>query len=449
MSSPHPAQGIPSELPPTPEAGTTGITEILEPSPAVHTPSPPAPPQSAPPRKRHRRAALLAGAAAIAVAGAGGITAYASAHKTVTLDVDGRVTTVETFQGDIAGLLADEGVDVTSRDAVTPGADGSLRDGGTVVVRYGHEVTLQSGGEQRTTWVTALDADEALATLSERSGDVALVPSRSGGRVSLPLRLDTDRPVNLVVGGKTQRVDDGAAQLDDVLAENDVTVDKDDRITVERLTVEGERASSPSTPTLSVVVEQVRTTVEKTVTKLPFDKMRTADPDRFEDLAPYVETKGVVGKRVTTWDVTTVDGEVTERDKRSAKVERKPVDQVTVYGTKERPAPEPEPEPEPEPVAKAAEPAPKAAAEPKADVVATSGVWAQLAQCESGGNPATNTGNGYYGLYQFSLPTWQAMGGSGLPSEASASEQTMRAQKLQQQSGWGQWPGCAAKLGLL
>ena len=80
---------------------------------------------------------------------------------------------------------------------------------------------------------------------------------------------------------------------------------------------------------------------------------------------------------------------------------------------------------------------------------APAGVWAQPAQCESGGNPATNTGNGYYGLYQFSLPTWQAMGGSGLPSEASAAEQTQRAQKLQAQSGWGQWPACAAKLGLL
>ncbi|WP_285105688.1 resuscitation-promoting factor [Promicromonospora sp. MEB111] len=448
MSSPHPAQGIPSEQPPTPEAGSdVGITEIFEPPSTVHPLVPPDSPQPAPPRKRHRRAALLAGAAAIAVAGAGGITAYGSAHKTVTLDVDGKVTTVETFQGDVAGLLADEGVDVTDRDAVTPG--GSLRDGSMVVVRYGHEITLQADGERRTTWVTALDADEALATLSERADDVALVPSRSGGRVTLPLRLDADSPVNLVVGGKTERVADGAAQLDELLAEHDVTVDSDDRVTVERSDGASDRSADPSVPTLSVVVEQVRSSVKKTVTRLPYDKVRTADPDRYEDLDPYVATKGVVGKRVTTWDVTTVDGEVVKRDKRSSKVERKPVDQVTVYGTKDRPAPEPEPEPEPEPQPVAKEPAQKAAPEPKGDVVATSGVWAQLAQCESGGDPTTNTGNGYYGLYQFSQQTWAAMGGSGLPSEASAAEQTMRAQKLQAQSGWGQWPGCAAKLGLL
>ncbi|PHP53670.1 resuscitation-promoting factor [Actinomyces ruminis] len=76
-------------------------------------------------------------------------------------------------------------------------------------------------------------------------------------------------------------------------------------------------------------------------------------------------------------------------------------------------------------------------------------VWAALAQCESGGNPTTNTGNGFYGLYQFSLSTWQALGGTGYPHEADAATQTAMAKKLQAQSGWGQWPDCAARLGLL
>lgn len=77
-----------------------------------------------------------------------------------------------------------------------------------------------------------------------------------------------------------------------------------------------------------------------------------------------------------------------------------------------------------------------------------SGAWGQLAACESGGNPTTNTGNGYYGAYQFSASTWRSVGGSGLPSQASMEEQTARAQALQARSGWGQWPACTAKLGL-
>ena len=75
-------------------------------------------------------------------------------------------------------------------------------------------------------------------------------------------------------------------------------------------------------------------------------------------------------------------------------------------------------------------------------------VWAQLAKCESGGNPATNTGNGFYGMYQFTLETWQSLGGTGYPHEADAATQTAMAKKLQAQAGWGQWPGCADKLGL-
>jgi LysM repeat protein len=77
------------------------------------------------------------------------------------------------------------------------------------------------------------------------------------------------------------------------------------------------------------------------------------------------------------------------------------------------------------------------------------GIWDQLAMCESGGNWSINTGNGYYGGLQFSLSSWQAVGGSGYPHLASKSEQINRAQQLQARQGWGAWPACSAKLGLL
>jgi hypothetical protein len=74
---------------------------------------------------------------------------------------------------------------------------------------------------------------------------------------------------------------------------------------------------------------------------------------------------------------------------------------------------------------------------------ATGGPLASIRACESGGNYATNTGNGFYGAYQFTLETWQAMGGSGLPSNASPAEQDMRAAKLWNGgAGAGNWPVC-------
>jgi hypothetical protein len=66
-----------------------------------------------------------------------------------------------------------------------------------------------------------------------------------------------------------------------------------------------------------------------------------------------------------------------------------------------------------------------------------------IAACESGGDPtAVSAGGMYHGKYQFSVATWQAMGGSGLPSQAPEAEQDRRAAMLYAQSGPGQWPVC-------
>jgi LysM repeat protein len=79
--------------------------------------------------------------------------------------------------------------------------------------------------------------------------------------------------------------------------------------------------------------------------------------------------------------------------------------------------------------------------------VAGGTVWDRLAQCESGGNWNTNTGNGFYGGLQFTPGSWRAAGGSGMPHQASRSEQIRVAQRLQQMQGWGAWPTCSAKIG--
>ena len=74
--------------------------------------------------------------------------------------------------------------------------------------------------------------------------------------------------------------------------------------------------------------------------------------------------------------------------------------------------------------------------------------WDALAQCESGGRWDYSAGP-YYGGLQFSLETWQAVGGTGYPYEHPRETQIHFGQVLQARSGWGQWPHCAAELGLL
>ena len=73
-------------------------------------------------------------------------------------------------------------------------------------------------------------------------------------------------------------------------------------------------------------------------------------------------------------------------------------------------------------------------------------VWAALRKCESGGRYDLNTGNGYYGAYQFALGTWQRLGYPGYPHQATAAIQDEAAKRLQAAQGWGPWPECARRI---
>lgn len=100
---------------------------------------------------------------------------------------------------------------------------------------------------------------------------------------------------------------------------------------------------------------------------------------------------------------------------------------------------------------------PRSAAAPQADPAAPSPTgdrWDQLAQCETGGNWAANTGNGFGGGLQFmhqrTYSTWLSFGGGDYaahPWDASKAEQITIAEKVLASSGWRAWPGCSRKFG--
>lgn len=135
-----------------------------------------------------------------------------------------------------------------------------------------------------------------------------------------------------------------------------------------------------------------------------------------------------------------------------------PVTQDMTIVIEDKPAPPPEPEiveeivevETPTPPAVSTTPVTTTAA-PAPAISDRAGVWDQLAQCESGGNWAINTGNGYHGGLQFSPSTWNAYGGQQYAPTANLAtreQQIAIAEKVQAGQGWGAWPSCTAKLGL-
>jgi len=286
---------------------------------------------------RRRRLPLVAALTAAAVVVGGGAVAYGEARKTVTLDVDGTVETVSTLAGSVAGVLASQGVEVDERDLVAPGADAPLNDGDEVVVRYGRELNVEIDGKQTDAWVTALDAQEALDTLDARGGDVRIVASRSGDRAALPIRIDAEGPVAVVVGDKSTVVPAGGTEVDAVLDAAKVEIDGDDRVSV--LDAEDAGLRGADAPEVALQVERV--TTKKVTRKLavPHETRTRTSDNRFEDLAAKVAREGRAGVRTVVHQVTRVDGKVESRKKLSDDVTRKPVTEVLVKGTKERPEP--------------------------------------------------------------------------------------------------------------
>lgn len=384
------------------------------------------------PSKRRRRWPLVAGLSAAAVV-ASGTVAFAEAQKTVTLDVDGTSKTITTYSGSVAGMLESQGVRLGERDLVAPGADAKLSDGDEIVVRYARQVTMTDGEAERDVWVTVTDAGEALTTLAERGGDVALVASRSGDRASLPLRLNDDGPVAVVADGRTRVVEDHSASVDSVLERLEVDLDKDDLVSVAPVAslaqdkAIGKKAARSANEAGADVAIQVQRVETKKITQkfdVDFDTRTVQDDDRYVDEGDLVRSEGEQGVRTRVVQLRTVDGEVVHRKELSEKVTRKPVDRVVVEGTKERPVVKEEPVEEtsveatttPEPSA----PAPAGSVKEIGQQMAAARGWTGqewtclelLWERESGWNhQAANPSSGAYGIPQ-ALPG-SKMGSAG------------------------------------
>jgi uncharacterized protein YabE (DUF348 family) len=363
----------------------------------------------------------LVGAVAVAAAAVIGTTVgYASMGKEVTLNVDGKVDHV-TATGDTVGdVLHDQGISLGSHDRVAPAVDTAVNDGTTIAVRYGKPLKLDVDGDTTTYWVTATDVRGALQEIDRSFDRARLSVSRGAGitRDGLRITVATPHRLTFVVGGhRAMHRTVPAYTVAQALHAMHLTLGKHDvvRPGLHHELKPGDR----------IVLDRVRI-VRKHVSAeaLPFTTVTHDDSTMTEGHSTVVRS-GRTGLRDVTYRIVIRNGHLVARRVLSQQVLRAPVARVERVGTK------------------------SVAPAPTTNFAGGSTVWDALAKCESGGNWATNTGNGYYGGLQFSVGTWHAYGGSGLPSSASRETQIAIATKVRNASGgYGAWPACAASLGL-
>ncbi|MEU6677859.1 ubiquitin-like domain-containing protein [Streptomyces sp. NPDC046925] len=344
---------------------------------------------------------------------AGGTSAFVADDKAVQLTVDGESRTLHTFADDVGELLEDEGVDFGAHDIVAPGAGAALASGDEIAVRYGRPVKLTLDGQRREVWTTARTVDGALRQLGVRAEGAYLSASRSKRieRAGLDLDVRTERTVTIMADGRERTIRTNAATVGEAVEESGVSLHGQDTTSVppESFPRDGQ----------TVTVMRISGRKEVRDEPIPFDVRRSDDPSLFAG-TEVVERQGHQGTRRVTYALRTVNGVKQKPRRLRAEVVREPQTQIVKVGTKQRPN----------------------------SVAGAEGLnWGSLAHCESGGRPGAVDASGTYGgLYQFDTQTWQSLGGSGRPQDASADEQTFRAKKLYVQRGASPWPHCGGRL---
>ncbi|GAA2589834.1 MULTISPECIES: resuscitation-promoting factor [Streptomyces] len=425
--------------PTLPYGDTYGVSygDTYRPAPPVHEPTVPAlprqgpasqaPPVSAPGdgraagRRRRTRGAgrgdaplrrLLPRALVVAFL-AGGTTAFVVKDKAVELTVDGTPRTLHTFADDVTELLAEEGVQVGAHDVVAPAPGTPLTTGEDITVHYGRPLLLTLDGHRRQVWTTAETVEGALRQLGVRTQGAHLSTegSRRIGREGLALVVRTERVVTVMADGRARTVRTNAATVGEAVEEAGVTLHGEDTTSVP--------ATGFPRDGQTVTVLRITGSQEVREDPIPFDVRRTEDASLYRG-TEEVQQAGRPGLRRTTYALRTVNGVRQKPRRLRSEVVREPSPRLVRVGTRPRPV----------------------------SVQGTDHLnWQALAACESGGRPdAVDPSGTYGGLYQFDTATWHALGGEGRPQDASAAEQTYRAQKLYVRGGADAWPHCGARL---
>jgi len=357
---------------------------------------------------------LVVGALLLTLVFAGGVAV--ASHKTLTLTVDGTEVQVATMKSRVIDVIEENGFTVGDRDDVFPDAEAKVSDTESIVLRRSRPLQISRDGQSSTeVWTTASTVQEALAQLAMT--DTAPAAASRGSRVPLAgmsLPVVSAKTVQLNDAGKVSTVRLAAPNVGALLEAAGAPLQQRDTVVP--------AASSPVIEGMRIDVTRMR--LQKVTAQLPLAPTGTRIEDPTLNMSrQVVEDPGTPGLQNVTFAVAEVNGVETGRMPVANVVLNPARNAVLRVGTK--PGTEVPP-------------------------VSQGHVWDALARCESGGNWAINTGNGYFGGVQFDQNTWERQGGLRYAQRADLAtreEQIAIAEVTRARQGWGAWPTCSARLG--
>ena len=223
------------------------------------------------------------------------------------------------------------------------------------------------------------------------------------------MKVERASVVNFVLYGKESVVRTHAKTVGELLKDKNITLQKDDTLSVDQ--------SARIVPGMKIELwrnGKQTVTVEEDV-KFQTEKVQDANRD-----LGYREVKqaGENGKKNVTYEIEMKNGVEVSRKEIASVVTKESKKQIEIVGAKSS----------------------------NTFSGSFSEALSRLRSCE--GSYTSNTGNGYYGAYQFNRGTWASVADPSKYGNATPAEQDEAAWKLYQRRGWSPWPTCKIKMGL-
>ncbi|TVT53923.1 DUF348 domain-containing protein [Amycolatopsis rhizosphaerae] len=365
--------------------------------------------------KTWKRRFLRGSVLALLISLTGGGAAALAMNKSVTVDVDGHTQTVHSFGKTVGEVLADAGLTVGEHDALSPSPQAPVGDGGVIKLERGRHLTLVVDGVASDSWVRANNLAQALDQLglANHFGPGTWFSMPQDGELSLSgatVEVKTLKHVTVFDGDSAPRqVTSTAVTAEEFLKEQSLALGPDDAVDggVQFKLADGAEVHISRTG-VSVINQ------EEDIDP-PVQQVKDPSLDAGKQV---VDDQGAPGKQLVTYRITKKNGKETAREQLSVKVLTDAKPKIIRIGTKQ-------------------------------PVVSDGSAWDRIASCESGGNWAINTGNGYYGGLQFDQQTWLAYGGGAYaqyPNQATREQQIAIATKVRDaRGGYSAWPVCGAR----
>ncbi|EPG1582969.1 TPA_asm: DUF348 domain-containing protein [Listeria monocytogenes] len=229
----------------------------------------------------------------------------------------------------VSEALDEAGIKVSERDEIAPGKNAEIKDGMEIKYLPARQITINDNGTKKGVWSTKANVADLLKdeNITTRPQDVLNVALDTKLKNGLEVNINRAIQLSLQNGAKKDTVWTTKTKVSDLLAEKNIKLDQDDRVSPAK--------DSNLKEKMTVEVTYVNSKAEKKNEQVKFETVYKEDDSLNKGVEKVVQ-EGKNGKKVVEYKVTFENGKEKKRDVIKENVTSNKTDKVVVRGTKEK-----------------------------------------------------------------------------------------------------------------